>query len=156
MVLFRKYDSPVLLGILGGSGWRGTQLRGCPPSFWGQSPNSPSLRLAQRVRRKAPQRNWCLTPITRCAERPISLILQAGVACEQRKPPTLAAEGDAVGAVAKHKDLWDRSLALSPTRNGMLEVRRPKAGGHSRSYPVRHPRLPGAWDSVLDLRKQSA
>jgi len=34
--------------------------------FWGQSPNSPSLRLAHRVRRKAPQRNWCLTPITRC------------------------------------------------------------------------------------------
>ena len=36
-----------------------------PPGFWGQSPNSPSLRLAQRVRRFAPQRNWCLTPITR-------------------------------------------------------------------------------------------
>ena len=34
--------------------------------FWGQSPNSPSLRLAHRMRRKAPQRNWCLTPITRC------------------------------------------------------------------------------------------
>ena len=34
-------------------------------SFWGQSPNSPSLRLALRVRCKAPQRNWCLTPITR-------------------------------------------------------------------------------------------
>lgn len=39
---------------------------------WGQSPNSPSRsrRLAQRLRRKAPQRrlgvlpNWCLTPIT--------------------------------------------------------------------------------------------
>jgi hypothetical protein len=37
-------------------------LRCC--GFWGQSPNSPSLRLAQRVRRFAPQRNWCLTPIT--------------------------------------------------------------------------------------------
>ena len=34
-------------------------------SFWGQSPNSLSLRLALRVRCKALQRNWCLTPITR-------------------------------------------------------------------------------------------
>ncbi len=33
-------------------------------SFWGQSPNSPSLRLARRARCDAPQRNWCLTPIT--------------------------------------------------------------------------------------------
>ena len=33
-------------------------------SFWGQSPNSPSLRLALRVRCYASQRNWCLTPIT--------------------------------------------------------------------------------------------
>ncbi len=33
--------------------------------FWGQSPNSPSLRLALRGRYFAPQRNWCLTPITR-------------------------------------------------------------------------------------------
>jgi hypothetical protein len=32
--------------------------------FWGQSPNSPSLQLALRVRCFAPQRNWCLTPIT--------------------------------------------------------------------------------------------
>ena len=41
---------------------KATRLSG---SFWGQSPNSPSLRLALRVRCKAPQRNWCLTPITR-------------------------------------------------------------------------------------------
>ena len=33
-------------------------------SFWGQSPNSPSLRLTRRVQRVALQRNWCLTPIT--------------------------------------------------------------------------------------------
>ena len=32
--------------------------------FWGQSPNSPSQRLALRVRRFASLRNWCLTPIT--------------------------------------------------------------------------------------------
>jgi len=32
--------------------------------FWGQSPNSLSLWLALRVRRFAPLRNWCLTPIT--------------------------------------------------------------------------------------------
>ena len=36
-------------------------------SFWGQSPNSPSLRLALRVRCHAPQRNGCLTPITQHA-----------------------------------------------------------------------------------------
>ncbi len=38
----------------------------CGPfgSFWGQSPNSPSLRLTRRARCDAPQRNWCLTPIT--------------------------------------------------------------------------------------------
>ncbi len=41
------------------------------PGFWGQSPNSPSLRLALRVRHKVPQRNWCLTPITlRCSALP--------------------------------------------------------------------------------------
>jgi len=33
-------------------------------SFWGQSPNSPSLWLALRGRCFAPLRNWCLTPIT--------------------------------------------------------------------------------------------
>ena len=39
-------------------------------SFWGQSPNSPSLRLALRVRCDAPQRNGCLTPITQtCGAR---------------------------------------------------------------------------------------
>ena len=36
-------------------------------SFWGQSPNSPSLWLALRVRCFASQRNWCLTPITHLA-----------------------------------------------------------------------------------------
>ena len=43
------------------SGRWGAQRR----SFWGQSPNSPSRRLAHRVRRIASQRNWRLTPITR-------------------------------------------------------------------------------------------
>ena len=33
-------------------------------SFWGQSPNSPSLQLALWVRCPAPLRNGCLTPIT--------------------------------------------------------------------------------------------
>ncbi len=56
--------------IPGGSGCRGTQLRGCPRSFWGQSPNSPSLRLARGVRHKVPQRNWCLTPITPALSAP--------------------------------------------------------------------------------------
>ena len=42
---------------------RADQGRRCL-GFWGQSPNSPSLRLARRVRHKVPQRNWCLTPIT--------------------------------------------------------------------------------------------
>ncbi len=32
--------------------------------YWGQSPNATSLRLALRGRCFAPQRNWCLTPIT--------------------------------------------------------------------------------------------
>ena len=36
-------------------------------SFWGRSPNSPSLWLALRVRCFASQRNWCLTPITHLA-----------------------------------------------------------------------------------------
>jgi len=36
-----------------------------PFGFWGQSPNLPSLWLARRVRRFAPQQNWCLTPITK-------------------------------------------------------------------------------------------
>jgi hypothetical protein len=109
------------------SGCWGAQLRGCPPSFWGQSPNSPSLRLARRVRRFAPQRNWCLTPITRCVERPSSLGLQAGLVRNLRKPLTLLAEGGAVGGVAKSR-------------------RRPQAGGHSRSHPLRRPRphTPGA------------
>jgi hypothetical protein len=39
-------------------------------SFWGQSPNSPSHRLALRERCHAPQRNGCLTPITQtCGAR---------------------------------------------------------------------------------------
>jgi len=38
-------------------------------SFWGQSPNSPSLRLARRAWCNAPQRNWCLTPITQSVDR---------------------------------------------------------------------------------------
>ena len=62
--------SQISLRMALGSGRRGTQLRGCPRSFWGQSPNSPSLRLALRVRHLVPQRglgvlpNWCLTPKT--------------------------------------------------------------------------------------------
>ena len=56
---------------------------------------------ARGVRRKASQRNWCLTPITRCAEHPTSLTLQAGLVCDLRKTPTLAGEGAAVGGVAK-------------------------------------------------------
>ncbi len=35
-----------------------------PSSFLGQSPNATSLRPARRARCDAPQRNWCLTPIT--------------------------------------------------------------------------------------------
>jgi integron integrase len=42
----------------------GTDIRTVQEGFWGQSPNSPSLRLARRVRCRAPQRNRCLTPIT--------------------------------------------------------------------------------------------
>lgn len=42
----------------------GTDIRTVQEGFWGQSPNSPSLRLARRVRCCAPQRNRCLTPIT--------------------------------------------------------------------------------------------
>lgn len=38
----------------------GTDIR---TGFWGQSPNSPSLRLSRRVRCFAPQRNWCLTRV---------------------------------------------------------------------------------------------
>jgi hypothetical protein len=45
--------------------------------FWGQSPNSPSLWLARRVRCGAPQRNWCLTPITYPA-----VLGPAGVSCK--------------------------------------------------------------------------
>ncbi|MEI8031697.1 MAG: hypothetical protein WCH35_18130, partial [Comamonadaceae bacterium] len=40
-------------------------------------------------------------PLCRCAERPSSLILQAGLVFEQHTPPTLVAEGDAVGGAAK-------------------------------------------------------
>ena len=106
------------------------------PEFLGSEPKFAEP-AARGVRRKASQRNWCLTPITRCAEHPSNLILPAGLVCVLCKPLTLLAEGDAVGGIAKHKGLWDRSLALSPTRNGMLEVRRPQAGGHSRSHPLR-------------------
>ncbi len=59
-------------GVFGGAAVDGSGLVSCHfspthspnPGFWGQSPNSPSRRLAQRERRHAPQRNWCLTPIT--------------------------------------------------------------------------------------------
>ncbi|WP_394757778.1 hypothetical protein [Rhodoferax sp.] len=48
------------------------------PGFWGQSPNSPSRRLAQRVRRYAPQRNWCLTPITQRGELHVAASVKVG------------------------------------------------------------------------------
>ncbi|MFZ3083725.1 hypothetical protein, partial [Rhodoferax ferrireducens] len=48
------------------------------PGFWGQSPNSPSRRLAQRERRHAPQRNWCLTPITQRGELHLAACLKVG------------------------------------------------------------------------------
>ena len=48
------------------------------PGFWGQSPNSPSRRLAQRERRHAPQRNWCLTPITQRGGLHLAASLKAG------------------------------------------------------------------------------
>jgi len=38
----------------------------CSQGYWGQNPNSQSLRLARRARCDLPQRNWCLTPITHC------------------------------------------------------------------------------------------
>jgi hypothetical protein len=40
-------------------------------------------------------------PKNSCAERPIDQIFQAGLVCEQRKPQTLVAEGDALGGAAK-------------------------------------------------------
>ena len=96
-------------------------------------------------------------PLCRYAERPSDLILQAGLVCVLRKPPTLPAEGGAVGGVAKCEDLWDRPLALSPTRNGMLEdQRRPQAGGHSRSHPLHRLRPTHAWTSILALPRQAA
>ena len=39
-------------------------------------------------------------PNNSCAERPNSQIFQAGLVCDQRKPQTLVAEGDAVGDAA--------------------------------------------------------
>ncbi|WPC66217.1 hypothetical protein SBP18_17270 [Rhodoferax ferrireducens] len=48
------------------------------PGFWGQSPNSPSRRLAQRERRHAPQRNWCLTPITQRGELHLAASMKVG------------------------------------------------------------------------------
>src|SRR5665647_939002 len=63
----RKSPYQVFL-VFGISGLLEIQLSGCrarrTEGFWGQSPNSLSLRLARRVRCHAPQRNWCLTPIT--------------------------------------------------------------------------------------------
>jgi len=69
------------------------------PEFLGSEPKFAEP-AARGVRRKASQRNWCLTPITLCAECPTSLILQAGLVCNLRKPPTLIAAGAAVGGAA--------------------------------------------------------
>ena len=55
-------------------------------SFWGQSPNSPNLRLALRLRCPAPLRNGCLTPITfnlRCS-------VKAGSRSNSASPQTIA------------------------------------------------------------------
>jgi hypothetical protein len=51
------------------------------PGFWGQSPNSPSRRLGQRARRYAPQRNWCLTPITQRGGLHVAASLKVGKLC---------------------------------------------------------------------------
>jgi hypothetical protein len=55
------------------------------PEFLGSEPKFAEP-AARGVRRKASQRNWCLTPITRCAERPTSLILQAPLVRDLCKP----------------------------------------------------------------------
>ena len=96
-------------------------------------------------------------PLCRYAERPSSLILPTELVCNPQKPPALVAEGGAVGGVAKCEGLWDRPLALSPTRSGKLEVqRRPQAGGHSRSHPLHRLRPTHAWTSILALSQQTA
>ncbi len=76
-----------LFSVAGGSGWRGTQLRVPRPA--GSS--------------------------FTCAERPTSLIFQAGLVCDQRKPPTLA-KGHAV---------------------------MPDPGSESGAGPIRHPWIAG-------------
>jgi hypothetical protein len=63
----------------GGSGWWGTQLRGCPPPLG-------------------------LLLYARCAERPQSLIVKTGLVRNLSKPPMLAAEGDAVGGFSEIKE----------------------------------------------------
>ena len=90
------------------------------PEFLGSEPKFAEP-AARGVRRKASQRNWCLTPITRCAERLTTLILQVRLVRDLCKPSTLVAEGDAVSGVAKLR-------------------RSPRGGGHSRSHPLRRPR----------------
>ncbi len=75
-------------------------------SFWGQSPNSPSLRLAHRVRRKAPQRNWCLTPITRGTAAELSAPAARSIRPAFRTQP----EVDCAGRVAPQ----------SPTRQSTM------------------------------------
>ena len=95
---------------------------------------NPPLRFGRTwlTGRSAPRLSPGLRPpsLCRCAERPVSQIFQARWVCEQCEPRTLVVEGDAVGGGAKSR-------------------RRPKAGGHSRSHPLRRPRPPKAWDSDL-------
>jgi hypothetical protein len=82
-------------------------------------------------------------PLCRCAERPGNQILPAGLVRELHTPLTRLAEGDAVRGVA-----WTWGFAKSR--------RRPQAGGHSRSLPLRRLRPSHARTPFLDLPRQSA
>ena len=124
-------------GVFGGATVVGSGLFSCHfspthspnPGFWGQSPNSPSRRLAQRERRNAPQRNWCLTPITQRGGLHVAASLKVGTLRSTARWP----QSEVNPATGRHSQI--RSRISSPALD--FSGSRPQAAQSGQALPQR-------------------